>query len=196
MRATDGTQIPGDLGFNTHFEPIGSSKALIHASTTANTMGNYTIIDNPLTNGKANAQLQVSMYSAPQLNNHHIGVFYFNGKWAIYNQDRQPLTIGTQFNVLSSDIATQTVVAKRENLSNNSLYLRDLPQPVRGNPTVRLLVTQNWTPKGIYNDHAVGVWFDRSQGLWAVYNEDRSLMPENAAFNVDWDAQVAIVGRP
>jgi hypothetical protein len=50
-----------------------------------------------------------------------------------------------------------------------------------------LLVTQNWNPGGgggVYNNHAVGVWYDALAGEWTIYNEDLSALPLGASFNV------------
>ena len=51
------------------------------------------------------------------------------------------------------------------------------------NPDVVLIVTHYWNP-GVYNNHNVGVWYDRWRGQWAVFNQDRSPMPLNACFAV------------
>jgi hypothetical protein len=73
-----------------------------------------------------------------------------------------------------------------ENISRNSTYL-DGP-PTEGNPNdVVLVVTQNWNPGGSdgkYNNHPIGVWYDRDRSKWAIFNQDRAAMPVGAAFNV------------
>ena len=51
-----------------------------------------------------------------------------------------------------------------------------------GNPAAHIIVTQNWSVNGVYNDKAVGVWYNGTQ--WAIFNQDESAMPERAAFNV------------
>ena len=48
-------------------------------------------------------------------------------------------------------------------------------------------VTQNWNPgggRGVYNDHPVGVFYDKKAQQWAVYNLDGAPMPDGAAFNI------------
>jgi hypothetical protein len=42
------------------------------------------------------------------------------------------------------------------------------------------MVTQNF--KSVYNTSPVGVWY--TGGKWAIFNQDLSAMPQNAAFNV------------
>jgi hypothetical protein len=75
--------------------------------------------------------------------------------------------------------------ATPENTSANSTYL-DGP-PTDGNPNAVIVVTQNWNPGGShgkYNDHPIGVWYDRDRSKWAVFNQDRAAMPVGADFNV------------
>ena len=75
--------------------------------------------------------------------------------------------------------------ATHENTSENSTYL-DAP-PTEGNPNAVLVVTHNWNPGGSpgkYNDHPIGVWYDRDRGKWAIFNQDRAAMPVGADFNV------------
>lgn len=75
--------------------------------------------------------------------------------------------------------------ASPNNISANSTYL-DNPL-TNGDPDAVLIVTQNWNPGGTggtYNDHPVGVWYDSSRKRWAIFNQDRDAMTEDAAFNV------------
>ena len=75
--------------------------------------------------------------------------------------------------------------ATRGSTSANSTYLNN--RLINGNPDAVLSVTQNWNPRGVggtYNDHPVGVWYDATAKRWAIFNQDRSAMPEGAAFNV------------
>ena len=75
--------------------------------------------------------------------------------------------------------------ATSESVSSNSTYLDN--RLINGNPNAILSVTQNWNPEsgdGTYNAHSVGVWYDDSVERWAIFNEDRAAMPEEAAFNV------------
>ena len=75
--------------------------------------------------------------------------------------------------------------ATPENTSANSTYLDNLRTDV--DPNTLLLVTQNWNPGGsggTYNDHPIGVWYDRNRSKWAIFNQDRATMPVGANFNV------------
>lgn len=84
--------------------------------------------------------------------------------------------------------------ATADNISDDNTYLdNDL---INDNPDAVLYVTQHWNPdqrdpnEGVYNPNPVGVWYDPNQGRWAILNENREPMPENAAFNV------AVVAEP
>ncbi len=76
--------------------------------------------------------------------------------------------------------------ATSKNISANSTYIDN--RRINGNPDAVLSVTQSWNPgggDGTYNNHPVGVWYDRSRGgKWAVFNQDRSAMTRGAAFNI------------
>jgi hypothetical protein len=37
---------------------------------------------------------------------------------------------------------------------------------------------------GKYNNHPIGVWYDRDRSKWAIFNQDRAAMPVGADFNV------------
>ena len=81
--------------------------------------------------------------------------------------------------------------ATPENTSANSTYL-DGP-PTDGNPNAVIVVTQNWNPGGSdgkYNDHPIGVCYDRDRSKWAIFNQDRAAMPVGA------DCNVAVLEEP
>jgi hypothetical protein len=57
-----------------------------------------------------------------------------------------------------------------------------------GIPSDLLFVTPNWTPGGgcgcVYDSHPIGVWYDNSNGEWAIFNEDQADMQVGESFNV------------
>ncbi len=58
---------------------------------------------------------------------------------------------------------------------------------INADPNAIIFVTQNWNPGGegeIYNNHNIGVWYDDVTERWAIFNQNESLMPQGAAFNV------------
>ena len=72
-------------------------------------MGNATYLDDPLTDGKANALVSVTQNWNPGggagvYNDHPVGVFYDEDvqNWAVYNRDGAPMPDGAAFNVAIS----------------------------------------------------------------------------------------------
>jgi hypothetical protein len=95
------------------------------------------------------------------------------------------MPVGAAFNVHVAEPHWPTAfvhVADASTIVGNSSYLDN--GLTNHNPSIRLLATQNWQPGGVYNDQAIGVWYDTSRDMWAVFNQDGANMPEGAAFNV------------
>ena len=76
--------------------------------------------------------------------------------------------------------------ATAANTTDNYTYL-DHPL-LDDDPSAIVFATQNWNPGGVgnkYNDHPIGVWYDTLEKKWSVFNQDdTSIMPEDAAFNI------------
>jgi hypothetical protein len=68
-----------------------------------------------------------------------------------------------------------------------------LDNPIlNGNPNAVIMVTPNWGSGEVYDDHAIGVFYDGNR--WAILNQDRADMPGGAVFNVHaWSAPSATV---
>jgi serine/threonine protein kinase len=174
--------------------PDGSSNntsVFVQHATPDTIRGNYTIIDNPLTNGNPNAILLVTQNWNPgggngTYNNHPVGVWYDGTHWAIFNQDLASMTPQAFFNVmlLSQSSSVFVQVATPQNSGDNYTVI-DNPL-TNGNPHAIVMVTQNWNPgggNGTYNNHPVGVWYTPS-GNWSIFNEDRAPMTPQVSFNV------------
>ncbi len=75
--------------------------------------------------------------------------------------------------------------ATPQNISANSTYLNS---PLTdSDPEALISVTQSWNPgggAGTYNEHPVGVWYNPGREQWAIFNQDRTPMPQGASFNV------------
>jgi hypothetical protein len=66
-----------------------------------------------------------------------------------------------------------------------------------GNPSARVLVTQNWNPNGKvghYNPHNIGVSYDGKR--WRIFNQDGAAMPFGASFNVRIEGNAQPVVAP
>jgi hypothetical protein len=185
--------MPAGADFNVLIRTAGRD-AFVHTATAANITSNSTFIDHPFSNNNPNAIVLVTQNWNPgggsgKYNDHPIGVWYSTTakKWAIFNQDIASMPIGADFNVLIpvTDLAAFVHTATAANITSNSTFI-DHPL-TNNNPHAIVLATQNWNPGGtggIYNDHAIGVWYSTGAKKWAVFNQDIAAMPPGAAFNV------------
>ena len=88
--------------------------AFVHRATPENISANSTYLDNPLTNNNPNVILYVTQNFNPEgkggtYNDHPIGVWYDSDvqRWAIFNQDREPMPVGAAFNVAVLEVPTE-----------------------------------------------------------------------------------------
>ncbi len=177
-----------------------------------NVIANSVYISNPSWDNDPNAILLVTQnwnpiqFGRPGVyNNHPIGVWYDarKGQWAVFNQDMAHIPQSSAFNVAG---AKGTIhFATVDNTVRNFTYLN--LKGANGNPHAVLNVTPNWNPgcrsiidslnvgiyadgnppnrgSGVYNNHSIGVWYDKRKSRWAIFNQDRKPMPIGAAFNV------------
>jgi hypothetical protein len=165
----------------------------VHRATEKNSRGDYTYLSDPRINGDPNAVVLVA--PAPDRGEqasadygHNVGVWYEPGKkkWAIFNQDLEPVPDGSAFEVVVPPAEEGFIHrAGPADTFGNVTYLDDVL--LNGRPDTDVSVTPNWNPgggDGVYNDHPVGVLYDEDVGKWFVYNEDGARMPRRAAFNV------------
>jgi hypothetical protein len=194
--------VPG-LKYNTLFLREGASGTLFWRATAKSIQASWTLIDSALCNNNPRAILTVTPNVGTRggvqsvTSPHNIGVFYTNGKWAIFNQDRAPMAVNAAYSVYVDTSRGATVVANASNIVTSYVYVSNVPALGGGNKNVRIIVTPNWSPVGgpnVYNNHAVGVWFDSARRQWAVYNEDLAPMPVGAAFNLEWDTSESTAG--
>lgn len=195
--ATDPGDAPGTVNTTDTAASQGPEAPVVHRASEENSRSNYTYLSEPGLDGNPDALV---FASAGEDYDHNIGVWYEpeEQRWAIYNQDRAPMTAGSTFEVAVPPESERFVhEAAEENVSAESTYLDD--PLVNGKPDAPVSVTQNWNPgggDGVYNDHPIGVRYDADQERWVVYNGDRSGMPKGAAFNVtvSEQARTTVVG--
>jgi hypothetical protein len=77
-----------------------ATPVFIQLTSAANTAGNVTIIDNPLTNGDPDAIVLVTHRWTGTYLNHPTGVYYTGTQWAIFNEDLAAMPLDIPFNVL------------------------------------------------------------------------------------------------
>lgn len=179
----DRITMPPTAAFNVLITKMG----FIHRAIPSNIVNNWTLLDHPATNGRPDALLIVTANWNPggiggTYNNHALGVWYTEGRWSIYNQDRKPMPVNAAFNVLVSE---QTFLHRVSASNLVGVNGTGIEHPAARNPNAVVLVTSNWNPGGLgglYHDHALGVYY--CQDRWVIFNQDMTPMPVGAAFNV------------
>ena len=174
-------------GLRTALDQRGS--AFLHRATASNTSVHITTIDHPDTNNRPNAIVSVTANWNPggsggTYNDHDIGVYYWNGRWRIFNQDFAAMPANAAFNV--SVGAGFVHVATSSNTSAHITTLND--SRLNNDPNAAFIVTPNWNPggaSGVYLNHPIGVYY--TGGRWRIFNQDGASMPLGAGFNIRID---------
>jgi serine protease len=186
--------MPTNAAFNIQVLRPGAN-AFVQRATSSNISFNSTYIDHPSANGNPNALIWVTQSYNPggaggRYNNHAVGVWYdgSRGKWAVFNQDLAAMPASAAFNVKIPSASASRFMhrATAANIAGHATYIDNAQ--TNGNPNALLAVTQSYNPGGgggVYNNHAIGVWYDTGAGKWAIFNQDLQTMPANAAFNVE-----------
>jgi len=190
----DLSAMPIGVSFNVTVLP-NEPTVSVHTATPANTIGNWTSIDHPLTNNNPDAIVSITQNWNPggillgTYNDHPIGVWYHNGisRWAIFNQDIAAMPEGASFNVSAPSLESAEFVHLADTV-NTTAWATYVDHPLSNdNPHALLFVTQNWNPGGaggVFNDHSIGVWYSDGLSRWTVVNQDSADIPVGASFNV------------
>ncbi len=178
--------IPHGAAFNVYALPNARySGIFVHTATSYNSAGDYTDINNSASNNNPNVLLLVTPNWALHsvYDNHPVGVWYHNGRWSIFNQDRTAIPNGASFNVYAVTRDVYGTSLHIANTSNSIGDYTDLNNSVtNNNPKAVVFITANWAPYHVYNNHNTGVWFHN--GRWSIFNQDYAPIPSRAAFNV------------
>ncbi len=155
-----------------------------HTATTSNTTNNYTLINHGRTNGQPNKIIFVTHdYGSGPYVKSPLGVWYTNGKWSIFQQDRKPLPKNAKFNVLVQTTADRGVFVHKATRNNIGGHITTIDDPnTNGKPNAKIIVTQHWGDSRAYNNHSIGVYYQG--GKWRIFNQDFGKMPEGAMFNI------------
>jgi hypothetical protein len=187
------------LSFNILVVPRAGKNAFFVTAKSSNTAGDSVFINSKLTNGKPDAEIQVTQDFTPDgvnsgpiaiFNPHSVGVRYdrANKKWAIFNEDHAAMPVDASFNVLVSPAASNggsggELTATGTNLHNGGLAIST--SQTTGNPNNVTFVTQNATPDGKtghLDDAQPGVWFNGNTEV--IFDEDQSDITAGTAFNI------------
>ena len=132
-----------------------ASAAYTHVTKKENTAKHITTLDHVAANGNPQAIILV-MQKYGVYNAHEVGVWYNGGKWRIFNQDRSPMPMNLQFNVMILDPAqVNSAFTISTTSSNTSRHITTLNHRLTNSkPNAMVLVTQRY---GKYNTSPVGV---------------------------------------
>jgi hypothetical protein len=161
-----------------------------HTARPSNIVSNWTILSHPELDGNPDARIlvtQILIDTAGSIyNNREIGVWYDGSKWAIFNQNVDPMPDGASFNilVLNDDNSILHTAAS----GNISAAVSRIDHPaLNNNPDAIVYVTQNWnggSSTGVYNTSRVGAYYSTSTQKWSVFNEDVAAMVEGSKYNI------------
>lgn len=195
----DRAAMPVGAAFNIYaiqqFSSGGSTEGAIrHVATPANSKGNWTDIDSPVTNNNPNAFVNVTLDWNPSgvggvYDPHPLGVFYDTSakKWAIFNEgSMDPIPNGAAFNLLLDTPLVSGVFLHTSTSTNTSGNHTDIDNAATNKrPGAIVFATPNFGPLGMggsFETHNLGVYFH--DGKWAIFNEDKAAMSTNVSFDV------------
>jgi hypothetical protein len=184
----DGATVPSGAAFNVIVPPSGAN-VFVHTARLVS--GDYTLIDNPVTNGHPNALVFITPSYNPggsggTNDKHPIGVYYSVSQWAILNEDTVAMPLNAAFNVFVPPAGSSVFVHTATALNSSGDHTVIDNPLTNGHPNAIVFVTPNYDPGGVcpcaYVNHPIGVYY--THGQWAIFNQDVAAMPVNAAFNV------------
>lgn len=182
----DKTPIPPGATYNIFSLANTISDGFIQTATTANSQGDETLIDNPLTNNQPDTLLYVTPnWSVGYVYDPHpLGVWYWGGHWIIFHEDGTPLPVGTSYNV---DVTVPNAYAflQAATAANSAGDWTEIDnEELNDNPYAIPLVTANWSGGGVFDPHVLGMWYDTVDGRWTIFHEDRTPIPVGATYNI------------
>jgi PKD repeat protein len=164
--------------------PGGSTfEAFTHTALTANITGQVTSIDHTKTNNSTNKIVVVSSVLGLRNQSAH-GVYYWQDKWTIFNQDITNIKENEIFTVVTADPSDPGAFVHQTTSANlRALHISTLDHPsVNNRPNARVFVTAIWEKSTDYNNHPVGVVYVNNR--WEIINLDQSPLPVDLKFNV------------
>lgn len=193
----DKAVMPHGAAFNVFAVP-GSIQGNVEAAitdvaSTANSKGNWTYLDNPITNNNPNIFLNVTSNWNPAgkggvYNAHPLGVWYDSqvGKWAIFNEgSMDAIPSGAAFNMFIDTPVVNGLFLHQATAANTTGNHTTLDSSfTNGNSAALLFATPNFNPQGqsgTYEAHNLSV--DYRNNHWLILDLDGSL-PNTAAFNI------------
>jgi len=179
------------IGLSIGANPAGVTVSVVHLADVSNITGNYTQIANPGLDGNSElivfATARRSGPGTPSVTA-PIGVWFSGGRWHVFTEDRSPMPVGAEFNIVGMP-AGRNAFVHTANASNTQSHITRISVPeINGNAKATLTITQVFSPggaAGLYNPHPTGVFYDGTS--WCIFNQDMAPMPLGAAFDVSFE---------
>jgi hypothetical protein len=158
--------------------------SFVHIASSANTFNNFTQISAPVTLFNSDV-LQLGQFgreidgfsSLPAGAANHLGMWYANTQWTIFAQNEVigAIAPNRKFYALLN-LNSNTNLLHISTPANTVANVTELNDPLLNNrPDAIPIVTQRWDPEndgsGIYNNSAIGVWYNTSSNRWTVFNQ-------------------------
>ncbi|WP_143569715.1 DUF7452 domain-containing protein [Tenacibaculum agarivorans] len=175
----DRTPLAANTIFNVLVVDKSSNAFTIKAGTNTKTVA----VNHAKLNRNPNAKFLITQNwgKLGPYNTNPIGVYYskIKGLWYIFNTNGKPLPKGAKFNVfINSRIFKHQV--SRTNRKGHITYINNSTTNNKANSLVFATFNAQTSMKTFNNP--IGVWYNLNK--WSVYNENRSLLKGNEAYNV------------
>lgn len=179
----------------THGAQAQAPQTFIHKTDDANSSNNVSFISNPLINSTPNGiYLFTHNYSAPGTEGKRhalkVGWYYSGTKWFLYNEDKTPMDTGLGFNIFVPGVGISSWIVTVDTNSNSTGNTVTIDHPkINGDTSAKLFVSSVWNlngdPKGVYNTHTFGIYYNIITKKWCIFNQDtKKKMVHGASFNI------------
>ncbi|XLS29587.1 hypothetical protein ACJD0Z_01920 [Flavobacteriaceae bacterium M23B6Z8] len=169
---------------NTRFNVLildKSNNVFTHTAAANTFMQGATKLNHPALNGKPNAAFLITPNYGLRgpYNPNPTGVGYFSGSWYIFNTNGKPIPTGAKFNILIHSAIFKHQVTP----SSKKGHITYVDHP-KSNGKKSSLIFTTFNSQGSRKNfnNPIGVWY--ASGKWTVYNENKSLLKGNEAYNL------------
>ncbi|MCR9247225.1 MAG: hypothetical protein NXI31_19505 [bacterium] len=184
-----GNQLAGS-GLNLIY-PNRAADFVAHVTSSANTSGDTTTLDDPALNGDPNAVPFLQPITGVT-NDHPAGLQYSNalGRWQVRNLDGAAIPTGKRFHVLAgnSKIAGELTFFRHQVTAANlgaSAHVSYLDHPELNGRHSALAVLTRRSGGGIpANPNPIGIYYDLGLQRWAVFNQNLAPLPIGTELHV------------
>jgi hypothetical protein len=178
----NGANMPAKMEFNVLYAQAAGENVFVHTANANNiTRENphITTLNHHQLNGKPNARILVTqrVVNRVQSNSHPVAVRYVGGLWQIFNIDRSPIPLNSQFNIcLDERTELIKITAPRGNQGPIG------SASTKGKQNNLVFITPNWEANNPVSQLPVAVKYIADD--WTVVNPNTSSMPSGAGFHV------------